>query len=152
SQTNPDGSRITLQYDSSGTLIGRTWYDAQGQVVQQQDLTASQQTSTASTAAQADSSDTSTVQQTDTSVPTALAQGYGQQQVLFEVNDGQVNDAVRFLSRGAYGNLFLTDQGATLVLHQAADSVNGSDSSGQTAVLTISSAGTNSGVQPTGED
>jgi hypothetical protein len=50
-----------------------------------------------------------------------IAQRYGQLPLAFEVNEGQVDRKVKFLSRGAGYNLFLTSTEAVLILREGAE-------------------------------
>jgi len=61
-----------------------------------------------------------------------VKQQYGRLPMNFEVNQGQANDSVRFLSRGHGYQVFLTDSEAALVLSQAkSDEAKNSDASNE---------------------
>jgi hypothetical protein len=49
---------------------------------------------------------------------TSLAQGYGQESLAFEANQGQTDSSVRFLSRGVGYSLFFTTDEAVVVLRR----------------------------------
>ena len=61
---------------------------------------------------------------------TSLAQGYGEESLAFEANQGQTDSRVKFLSRGVGYSLFLTADEAVVVLRQP--TLDGPDSMAQT--------------------
>jgi hypothetical protein len=86
-----------------------------------------------------------------------VSEAFGELPLRFEVNQGQSDELVSFISRGSNYNLFLTATGAVLTLHQPGHGDKKGDGSthrqeGRMAVLTVGLAGSNLRPRITGLD
>jgi hypothetical protein len=97
--------------------------------------------------------------QADPAIRGRMVEAYGRLPLAFEVNQGQIDPEVKFLSRGAGYNLFLTQTEAVLTLgrvsHQRTDSTTARglpSREEESAVLRMTLAGANAKTRVLGQD
>jgi hypothetical protein len=79
-----------------------------------------------------------------------LIQTYVKLPISFEANQGQTDERVKFTARGAGYALFLTSDGATLLLNEAQGAPATGENRGQNAILTMRLLGANQGATVAG--